>query len=57
MSPFPSFGRVIRGIEVLAEIQRRNPQAPNPPAPDKILEAKVLRKRNHEYVPKKVGEG
>ena len=51
-----AFGRVIRGIEVLAAIQRRNPQAPNPPKPDKILEAKVLRKRNHEYVPKKAGE-
>lgn len=44
------FGRIIEGIEVLAKIQRRNPQAPNPP--DKIIEAKVLRKRNHDYVPK-----
>jgi cyclophilin family peptidyl-prolyl cis-trans isomerase len=49
------FGRVIRGIEVLAEIQRRDPRAPSPPEPDKILEAKVLRKRDHEYVPKKAG--
>ena len=51
-----AFGRVVRGIEVLAKIQRRNPQRPNPPQADKILEAKVLRKRDHEYVPKKTGE-
>ena len=50
------FGRVVRGIEVLAKLQRRNPQRPNPPQADKILEAKVLRKRDHEYVPKKMGE-
>jgi cyclophilin family peptidyl-prolyl cis-trans isomerase len=50
------FGRVIRGMEVLAKIQRRNPQRPNPPEADKILQAKVLRKRDHEYVPKKMGE-
>ncbi|HUT94724.1 MAG TPA: peptidylprolyl isomerase [Thermoguttaceae bacterium] len=50
------FGRIIRGTEVLAELQRRNPQAPDAPEPDKILEAKVLRKRDHEYVPKKAGE-
>lgn len=50
------FGRVVGGIEVLAKIQRRNPELPNPPAADKILEAKVLRKRDHDYVPKKVGE-
>jgi cyclophilin family peptidyl-prolyl cis-trans isomerase len=51
-----AFGRVVRGMEVLAKIQRRNPQSPNPPKADKILEAKVLRKRDHEYMPKKVGE-
>jgi len=51
-----AFGRVVRGIEVLSKIQRRNPEAPNPPEPDKITEAKVLRKRDHEYVPKKVGQ-
>ncbi len=50
------FGRAIRGIEVLAKIQRRNPESLNPPKADKILEAKVLRKREHAYVPKKVGE-
>jgi cyclophilin family peptidyl-prolyl cis-trans isomerase len=51
-----AFGRVVRGMDVLAKIQRRNPQRPNPPKADKILEAKVLRKREHAYVPKKVGE-
>jgi cyclophilin family peptidyl-prolyl cis-trans isomerase len=50
------FGRVIKGIDVLAKIQRRDPNATNPPDPDKIIEAKVLRKRPHEYVVKKTGE-
>jgi len=50
------FGRVVRGLEVLAKLRRRNPQAPNPPPPDRIVEAKVLRKRDHAYVPKKTGE-
>ena len=48
------FGRVIDGIEVLGEIQHRNPQ-PDPrqntnlPVPDKILKAEVLRDRGHAY--------
>ncbi len=46
------FGRVIRGFDVLAKLQRRNPEDPNPPTPDKIIEAKVLRKQKHDYVPK-----
>jgi len=50
------FGRVIEGMGVLSKLQRRNPEAENPPEPDKILKAEVLRRRNHEYVPKKVGE-
>jgi cyclophilin family peptidyl-prolyl cis-trans isomerase len=50
------FGRVVKGFDVLGKIQRRDPEAIDPPAPDKILEAKVLRKREHEYVPKKTGE-
>jgi cyclophilin family peptidyl-prolyl cis-trans isomerase len=52
-----AFGRVVKGIDVVSKIRRRDPsdtKAPLPP-PDKILEAKVLRKRPHEYVPKKVG--
>jgi len=50
------FGRVKKGIDVLAKIQRRDPNATNPPDPDKIIEAKVLRKRPHEYVVKKTGK-
>jgi len=50
-----AFGRVIEGIEVLEKIQRRDPAAPGPkPEPDKIIEAKVVRKREHEYKPTKV---
>jgi len=49
------FGRVISGMDVLSKLQRRDPSGPNPPPPDKIVEAKVLRKRKHAYEPKKVG--
>jgi cyclophilin family peptidyl-prolyl cis-trans isomerase len=45
------FGRIIEGMDVLAKIQRRDPSDPNAPNPDKIVEAKVLRKRDHEYKP------
>ncbi len=51
-----AFGRVIKGFDVLHQLQRRDPQHPNPPQPDKIVEAKVLRKREHEYVPTKLPE-
>ncbi len=44
-----AFGRVIKGFDVLPKLQRRDPSRPNSPAPDKILEAKVLRKRDHPY--------
>jgi cyclophilin family peptidyl-prolyl cis-trans isomerase len=43
------FGRVIEGIEVLGELQKRDPEASNPPAPDKIIKAEALRDRGHEY--------
>ncbi len=49
-----AFGRVIDGMDVLARLQRRDPGAANPPEPDRILEAKVLRKRDHAYEPTKV---
>lgn len=49
------FGRVIKGVDVLAKLQRRDPNDPNAPDPDKIIEAKVLRKRPHKYVVKKTG--
>jgi cyclophilin family peptidyl-prolyl cis-trans isomerase len=52
------FGRVIQGMDVLAKIQRRDPadlkEGLGPP--DEIVEAKVLRKRDHRYEVKKVGE-
>jgi cyclophilin family peptidyl-prolyl cis-trans isomerase len=48
------FGRVIEGMEVLSKLQRRDPNASNPPAPDAIIKAEVLRKRDHAYQPHKV---
>jgi len=45
------FGRIIDGLEVLSDIQRIDPGKENQPEPDRILEAKVLRSRPHEYVP------
>jgi cyclophilin family peptidyl-prolyl cis-trans isomerase len=43
------FGRVIEGFDVLGELQKRDPEGRNPPTPDKILSAEVLRDRGHEY--------
>lgn len=49
------FGRVVEGLDVLAKIQRRDPEAMPPlPTPDKIIKAEVLSKRDHVYAPKKV---
>ncbi len=48
------FGRVIDGMDILAKLQRRDPERPNQPKPDRILEAKALRKRDHAYEPTKV---
>jgi len=45
------FGRIVSGMEVLSDIQRVDPEKEDQPEPDKILEAKVLRSRPHEYVP------
>ena len=50
------FGRVVKGFDVLAKLQRRDPDDASAPNPDKIVEAKVLRKRAHEYKPTKMGE-
>jgi cyclophilin family peptidyl-prolyl cis-trans isomerase len=49
-----AFGRVVEGMDVLAKLQRRDPNAASPPQPDKIIKAEVLRKRDHAYEPKKV---
>ncbi len=49
------FGRVVRGMDVVCRLQRRNPSSvislSQLPTPDKILYAKVKNKRNHEYKP------
>lgn len=49
------FGRVISGMDVVEKLQPRDPQAPNPPEPDKIISATVVRKRPHPYVVQKLG--
>ncbi|MGO8744426.1 MAG: peptidylprolyl isomerase [Thermoguttaceae bacterium] len=46
------FGRVVKGMEVLSKLKRHDPGNPSGGEPDKIVEAKVLRKRNHPYEPK-----
>lgn len=51
-----AFGRVIDGASVLAKLQRRDPGDAEAPRPDKIIEAKVLRKRPHDYLPQKMPE-
>jgi cyclophilin family peptidyl-prolyl cis-trans isomerase len=51
-----AFGRVIDGMEVLSKLQRRDPDDPNRPEPDTIIEATVIRKRDHEYTPMKTPE-
>jgi len=48
------FGRVVEGLDVLAALQRRNPQQGGQPEPDRIVKAEVVRKRDHEYKPTKV---
>jgi cyclophilin family peptidyl-prolyl cis-trans isomerase len=49
------FGRVIDGMPVLAELQRR--EANSRIEPDRILRAEVLRKQDHAYVPTKTRQG
>jgi len=41
------FGRVIEGMDIASSIKRRDPKDPG--APDKIIQATVLRDRGHEY--------
>lgn len=47
------FGRIIEGLDVLAQITRIDPDDENKPQPDYIESAVVLRKRDHEYKPNK----
>lgn len=45
------FGQVVQGMDVVDRFQRMDPEKPNPYAEaDQIIEARVLRKRNHPYV-------
>ncbi len=48
------FGRVIGGIDVLAKLKRRDPEDQTVGPADTIIEAKVIRKRNHAYDAKDV---
>ena len=53
------FGRVIEGMDVLAELQKRDPSdsAQLAIAPDKIIKAEVVRKRpESQYLPNKSSE-
>jgi len=50
------FGRIIEGMDVLARLQRIDPMGDAAKTPDKIVTAEVVRKRDHEYKPRKVGE-
>lgn len=49
-----AFGRVIEGMDVLAKLQRIDPDRPSSVRPDTIVKAEVLRKRDHKYEPTKV---
>ncbi len=50
------FGRVVEGLDILAKLQRRDPSRRGElPTPDKIVKAEVVRKRDHDYKPNKVG--
>src|SRR3954453_15845186 len=52
-----AFGRVIEGIEVLGDLQRRSPMHESaPPKADRILKAEVIRDRGHEYKFEKLKE-
>tara|TARA_B100000700_G_scaffold29497_6_gene28382 strand:+ start:3499 stop:4629 length:1131 start_codon:yes stop_codon:yes gene_type:complete len=49
------FGRVFKGLDIVKEITKVNPDKPDAKAqPDKIIKAEVLRKRDHDYVPRRV---
>lgn len=51
------FGRVVKGLDILASLQRIDPGNPaRGVEPDKILKAEVIRKRDHAYLPTKVGK-
>jgi cyclophilin family peptidyl-prolyl cis-trans isomerase len=45
------FGHVIQGRTAVDQLQRIDPEKPTGVQPDRILEARVIKKRNHPYVP------
>jgi cyclophilin family peptidyl-prolyl cis-trans isomerase len=47
-----AFGRIVEGLDVLDKLTRIQPGEPG--TPDKIVKATVVRKREHEYAPKKL---
>lgn len=59
---YTAFGRVIKGVEVLSNIKRRNPdedkkdKSAPPVMPDEIVTIEILYKRDHEYMPNKLPE-
>ena len=52
------FGRVIEGMDVVFKIKAVDLTMPSgsASAASKLISAEVLRKRNHEYVPVKIGD-
>ena len=49
------FGRVIEGLEIVRQITKVNPEMPDAKLqPDKIITAELIRKRDHDYVPRRV---
>jgi peptidylprolyl isomerase len=55
---YTAFGRIVSGMDVIGNLAQVNPDEKKkegevPPVIDEIIEAKVVRKRNHEYKPNK----
>lgn len=51
------FGQVVQGMDAVDRFERMDPEKPNPYVEvDQIIEARVLRKRNHPYVAAKIAD-